>query len=274
MIHLLADSQYPLVRPFFHPPQLALVMAGVLAGNSPARIWVDDPVQPSAALMWDKAHCLYWLTAAATSPSTVAAFHNLFTQTLLPEAVSRGIRVVKVYDNGPDAAAAIPTLFAPLALESRARSLYTFADPVAAAPAAPLPAGFHLQPIDRPLLEERGLENAAALRAEVESCWTSRDAFYNNGFGFCLVQGQTIVGWCTAEYVSAGQCGTGIETIEAYQQRGLATATAHAFVGHCLSLALVPHWDAWQTNLPSIRVAEKVGFRHMLDYTVQLGFVP
>lgn len=273
MIHLLTDSQYPLVRPFFQPPQLALVMEGVLAGNSPARIWVDNPVQPGAALMWDKAHCLYWLTAAATSPP-IAPFQTLFAQTLLPEAVNRGIGVFKVYDNGPDAAAAIPTLFAPLMLESRTRSLYTFTEPAAAAPTTPLPAGFHLQPVDRPLLEESGLENAAALRAEVELCWTSRDAFYNNGFGFCLVQGETIVGWCTAEYVSVGQCGTGIETVEAYQQRGLATATAHAFVGHCLSLRLVPHWDAWQANLPSIRVAEKVGFRHMLDYTVQLGFVP
>lgn len=273
MIHLLADSQYPLVRSLFHAPQLALVIEGVLAGNSPARIWVDDPVQPTAVLMWDKAHCLYWLTAAAAQPP-LPSFQTLFTQTLLPEAVNRGIGVFKVYDNGPNAAAAIPTLFAPLMLEGRARSLYIFTEPAAAAPTTPLPAGFHLHPIDRPLLEESGLENAAALRAEVESCWTSRDAFYNNGFGFCLVHGETIVCWCTAEYVSVGQCGTGIETVAAYQQRGLATVTAHAFVAHCLALGIVPYWDSWQTNTTSIRVAEKVGFRHVQNYTVQLGFVP
>lgn len=271
MIHLLEDSQYPLVRRFFGPPQLALVIEGVLAGNSPARIWVDDPVQPSAALMWDKAHCLYWLTAAASSPPH-AFFHDLFTQTILPEAMSRGIRAFKIYDNGPAAAADLPTLFAPLTLQSRVRSFYTLAGP-AATPVAPLPVGFHLQPIDCALLEESGFENAAALREEIELCWTSRAAFYEHGFGFCVVQGQTIAGWCTAEYVSAGQCGTGIETIETYQQRGLATLTARAFVAHCLALGLVPHWDSWQANIPSIRVAEKVGFRHKLDYTVQLAFV-
>lgn len=273
MIHLLEDSQYPLVRRFFSPPQLVLVVEGMLAGNSPARIWVDDPVQPSAALMWDKAHCLYWLTAAA-SPPPHAFFHDLFTQTILPEAMSRGIRAFKIYDNGPAAAADLPTLFAPLTLESRARSFHIWDNPDTVLPASSPPAGFQLQRIDRFLLEESGFENAAAVRQEIELCWTSRAAFYEHGFGFCVVQGQTIAGWCTAEYVSAGQCGTGIETIEAYQQRGLATVTAHAFVGHCLALGLVPHWDSWQANLPSIRVAEKVGFRHRLDYTVQLGFVP
>lgn len=273
MIHLLEDSQYPLVRRFFSPPQLALVVEGMLAGNSPARIWVDDPIQPSAALIWDKAHCLYWLTAAAT-PAVLASFQNFFAQSLLPEAVHHGIHVFKVYDNGPAAAADLPTLFAPLILEDRERSFRTWNNSGAVIPASLPPAGFQLQRIDRFLLEESGFENATAVRQEVELCWTSRDAFYNHGFGFCVVQGQTIAGWCTAEYVSAGQCGTGIETIEAYQQRGLATVAAHAFVAHCLALGIVPHWDSWQTNTPSIRVAEKVGFRHMQDYTVQLGFVP
>lgn len=31
---------------------------------------------------------------------------------------------------------------------------------------------------------------------------------------------------------------------------------------------LIPHWDAWADNLPSVRVAEKIGFDKVEEYEV------
>ena len=73
---------------------------------------------------------------------------------------------------------------------------------------------------------------------------------------------------CTAEYVSGGRCGIGIETVPAYQGRGIATLTASAFAGYCATWSITPHWDAWSSNLPSVVVAEKVGFRKVETYSV------
>jgi RimJ/RimL family protein N-acetyltransferase len=86
-----------------------------------------------------------------------------------------------------------------------------------------------------------------------------------------VVGERQIVCWCTAEYVSCGWCGIGIETIQAYQRRGLATATATAFLAHCAAHGIQPHWDCWANNVPSVRVAEKVGFALVEEYEVHCG---
>ena len=91
------------------------------------------------------------------------------------------------------------------------------------------------------------------------------------GFGFCAMDGETIAGWCTAEYVSEGQCGIGIETIEAYQGRGVATALAGAFVDQCGERGITAHWDSWAANTPSVKVAARVGFTRVEEYAVYLG---
>ena len=100
---------------------------------------------------------------------------------------------------------------------------------------------------------------------------TSAETFLDQGFGFTMLDGTSVVCWCTAEYVSEGKCGIGIETIEAYQGRGIATVVAGEFVRHALASGVNPHWDCWASNTPSVRVAEKVGFADMHDYKIAIG---
>jgi len=80
--------------------------------------------------------------------------------------------------------------------------------------------------------------------------------------------------WCTAEYVSDRKLGIGIETLPAYQGRGFATLTAAAFVQLCCARGLMPHWDAFQSNAPSLAVARKVGFEPVAEYAVFLARTP
>ena len=97
------------------------------------------------------------------------------------------------------------------------------------------------------------------------------ERFFKFGFGFSLVTKRRIVSWCTAEYVSRGKCGIGIETIPEYQNRGFATITASAFVEYCIQKGIRPHWKCNRDNLASRRVAEKVGFMKELEYPVHFG---
>jgi hypothetical protein len=108
-----------------------------------------------------------------------------------------------------------------------------------------VPAGFRISAINERFPELRMLSNFAEVTAEIGSCWNSMADFRRAGFGFCAHDAGTIVCWCTAEYVSDGQCGIGIETVAAYRGRGFATLTASAFVEHCAGRGVVPHWDAW-----------------------------
>lgn len=253
----LAVSGVPWLRELFGGAEhLALIVEAMIAGNSPAKAWVDDAANPRAALLWDGAHNVY----IAGSAQATAPFRDVVGSRIAPAQPG----LVKVY--GADAAAR--SVFAGHALAPRERVLYRH--DLAPAPGwhNRLPAGLRVSAIREELDQLSGLRNFADVAAEIESCWQSMADFVRAGFGFCACDGASIVGWCTAEYVSDGRCGIGIETVAAYQGQGIATLTASAFTGYCATRSITPHWDAWSSNLPSVAVAEKVGFRKVETYSV------
>jgi RimJ/RimL family protein N-acetyltransferase len=90
--------------------------------------------------------------------------------------------------------------------------------------------------------------------------WPSEEQFYEHGFGVLATQDDEIVCWCTAEYVGPTHCGIGIETTPGFQRRGIATATAVAFVRDARARGITPCWECGASNVASRRVAEKTGF--------------
>lgn len=232
------------VQHLFAAPHLALLVDAVAAGNSPARIWVDAADAPATALIWDGFYSFY-LGGAVDRP---AEWRDLLDREVLP-----GREFLKADAAGGAVLAGIKGRW-------RDRVFLRGGPPPPVAPGA-----FRVDPIDDDRL---ALVNGGEVRAEIAQCWPAPDDFRRAGFGFVAHDGTTIASWCTAEYVSDGKCGIGIETVKAYQGRGLATRTAHAFVTHCAERGVTPHWDAWADNAPSLAVARKVGFREVDTYRV------
>jgi RimJ/RimL family protein N-acetyltransferase len=254
---LLTDARA--VRHLFAAEHLALVIEAVIAGSFRATVWVDDPAAPRTALAWDGSHGIY-LVGAVDRPEE---WRELLAREVLPA----GHGLFKA--NVPDDVAAV--VFAGYELRRRDRVFYRAPDLPAEGERSSLPDGLRISEIAECLDDLVGLANAAEVVAEIEFMWPSLDAFRRDGFGFAAHDGSTVAGWCTAEYVSPGRCGIGIETVAAFQRRGIATATARAFLTHCTNIGLTPHWDAWATNRPSVAVAERIGLTLVETYHVHIG---
>jgi len=252
----LSNGNVDRVRHLFDAEHLALVIDAVGAGNSPARVWVDGVTAPRAALIWDGSHSVY----LAGKIDRATEWRKLFDREVAPA----GHGVLKAYVT--DVAA--ETVFAGYPLQRRERVLYRGGRRSIPDWRTRLPAGFRISVIDDGLTMRDTLANAVDVIAEIESCWQSLSDFRRSGFGFIAHDDRAIVCWCTAEFVSDGKCGIGIETIPAYQGQGFATLTASAFLEHCAERAMTPHWDAWAHNLPSVAVAEKVGLEKVETYAI------
>ncbi|GAA4985674.1 GNAT family N-acetyltransferase [Actinopolymorpha pittospori] len=252
------DREIGRVRQLFDAEHLTLVIDAVIAGNAPARVWVDDLPVPRTALVWDGAHCVY-LAGPADRPED---WRELFER----EVVSNRPGFLKLYvtDDSAD------SVFAGYPLRRRERVLYqgngVTAPDLVRSPR--IPAGFRISAIDKHVDELRELTHFADVVAEIASCWNSVEDFRRQGFGFVAHDAEKIVCWCTAECVSETRCGIGIETVEAFQGQGFATLTAAAFVEHCVGRKLTPYWDAWTDNLPSVAVAGKVGLHRVETYSI------
>lgn len=263
------ERKHPLGK-LFDLPHLGFVVDAMCAGNSPARIWVDDLVRPHSAFIWDTTHSLYF-GGEAENAEFNAALREFLAEKLLPEAKTRQLGIFKLYTTSDEWAKQLPILFGRDDLPARERTHHRL-DRIGGVQNAPTaPGGFQVLPIKRELLVESRYKNANRVLEEIESCWNALELFWQNGFGFCVVSdADEIACWCTAEYVSDHVCGVGIETVEKFQRRGLATCAARAFAQHCTTHGWTAHWDAWSSNLPSVKAGENAGLRKILDYTVHI----
>lgn len=266
----LEPRAYECIRPLASGPHLALAVDAVAAGNSPAMAWCDDAAQPSAAFLWDKAHC-YFLLGEPHDDAFNRSVRKLVRDQLVPQAVAHGHAFLKVYYGPEGWRDQIGELFAGADLAERER-VFQVLDHVAILDwRKRVPDGYDVRQIDQRLLGAAGLRNATGLVYEIETGWPSLAHFLRAGFGFCLLGAGEIITWCTAEYASTGKCGVGVETTVEHMRQGFATLTASAFVEHAVNRGIMPHWDSWKANLPSLAVAQKVGFRPMCEYRVWTG---
>ena len=257
-----------------------LIIEGVLAGNSPATIWVADAERPRAALMSDHTG-IFYLVGDAEDAASLDALRRFWAENLYPRALADHWDHLKLVYAPAAWERHIPDLFAPLPLVKRARVLYQSGREMQRRKDA---KGFSSAPlrlcvgssvyviwrIDAETLLSEAMPGAAWLREEVGSMWPQLDDFLARGFGYCALHGDELVGWCTAESVSAGRAGVGIAVQREHQRKGLATAMAAAFMAHCAEQGIVAHWDAWADNVPSVHTAERVGLRRAEEYSVYL----
>lgn len=253
--------------PLFEQPHLKFVMQAMIAGNSPALVWMDDTNH--SALIWDNTHCLY-LGGDSENPKFNEAIRQIWAGIILPEARARHLGIFKLYTTHEGWIKQATRIF-DKPFQARERSLFVLDEgAVDKHPVVP-PDGFRVVPINREFLAEASRANLNDLISEIEACWPSVEQFLANGFGVCVLsESDEVACWCTAEYVSYPRCGVGIETVEKFQRRGLATIAARVFAQNAVAKGWAVHWDSWSANLPSIKVAQKVGFQKLLDYSIEL----
>lgn len=263
MSFLLEPDSYASVHPLFKEMTFHLAVVNVLAGILPGRIYVDHPASPETAILIpSNRHRIY--ASGEPSPRLLAdVIHLLFTESL---AESYGC--VVYYDTFHSWKPAIEQALQKQETFSKCRQFYRLREPSSPA-AGPLPEQITISRIDEAMAVDSALVNSDLLFEEIHSESPSLEYFFRQNFGFCARNNQQLVAWCLAEFHYQDRYELGIETIEAYQRRGIATHLAdavikHAFAGGAIEIG----WHCWATNTPSVATALKLGFEKVLDYPV------
>ena len=266
MIQRLEESEYARIRPLFDGLRYNLVIDSVIDGNTQAWVYTDDVHDPRTAFMWNRQDAML-LAGDVDNDAFNRALDRLITEEIIPDARERYIPHLSLH-------------YFPQAWESKAgvilrgkhavkarRRFYTLAD-LKVDWRAGLRPGYTMQRMDDGLLARNDLKNIDQVLGWILSFWHSTRDFTSTGFGFCLIQGEAILSWCLSVFASENEFELGLATDAAYRNQGLATLTASACIDHCISHQLTPLWHCWGDNLPSIAVAEKVGFEKAFEYTV------
>ncbi len=259
----------------FPGPQLGMVLASIVEGNTDAQFWRCRQEDGGVTLLlWDKGNNVFYFAGSALSQK-ISDEMSTFLRTQIAETAHReGLWYFSIRSLLPASPEIIAPLFQGISLQRKQKRFYAYrkSDP----PTVPADAPEHvcIARIDAEFLADDRRQNVGHIRAEVEWMWSSPARFAARGFGAAAVIADSIVCWCTAEYMSEHACGIGIETIPSYQNQGIATITAGHFVQECVRRSIIPHWECDSHNLGSIRVAEKVGFDLIEETTVWAGSFP
>ena len=264
MIAEIPPDRIPRYTASFPGPHLDLVLASVVAGSTRAQLWeVSNPGEASVRLLWDKGNNVFYFSGDQLGAATQRELAEFIAAELPARSLKDRSPYFKTRALSPVLDAMLHALFGGVALHQLPSLLYRFEQATPAGVAAPAVPGLRLETIDRTLLDDQELENIAQVRGEIQWMWPSVEHFCEHGLGCAAIAGHRVMCWCTAEYLSADRCGVGIETAEAYQGRGVATATAAEFVRQALSRGITPYWECRADNIGSVRVAEKVGFTRL-----------
>ncbi|KKB72827.1 MULTISPECIES: GNAT family N-acetyltransferase [Bacillus] len=98
--------------------------------------------------------------------------------------------------------------------------------------------------------------------------WGGADNFLKKGFGFKAVCGNRTVSECVSIFRSDRFAEIDIATDPDFRGRGYAALCARAFISYCKEHRMKPRWDCDQQNTASIRLAEKLGFRPLKNYSL------
>lgn len=246
---------------YFPGPQPGMVLASVVEGNTQAQLWcTSQPDNHAVCLLWDKGNNVFYLSGQLVLSDTVKDLASLIQTYVKEKAIKERLIYFKVKALSSSLENSITDIFQNIPLHKTDKLFYTFrAEKIEAIP-SPGVEGVRYHPIEAGILEEGRFENSHHVRSEIEWMWPSLERFLEKGFGTAAVIGARIIGWCTAEYVSRSKCGIGIEVMDDFQNKGIATATAVHFLERCLDQNIVAHWECDKDNIGSVRVAEKVGF--------------
>ncbi len=256
-------------RPLLSPlADHLLLVPSILAGLTPATLYVDDIAAPQTAVTWFHGKVL--LAGQADLERATAVRHLLLTQ-YHKEAHSANLEAFILHATAewqvaaanllPDLKA-IPALRCYYRLDARNGHWQTT-----------IPADFQLRQVDASLLADPTLKNVAWVTEEMVSERPSITDFLDKSFGYCLVHQNEIIAWCMSEYNTGSRCELGIATAEAWQRRGLAKVTATAVISEALQRGIHDiGWICWANNRPSVQTAESLGFTRAQEQLVYLHF--
>lgn len=265
----LPPHQLEKARPLLAPlADHLLVIPSILAGLTPATVYVDDVLAPHTAVTWFHGRVII---AGQADTQRLTAVRHLLLTTYEHEAQAANLDVFVIHATA-DWQAEIPHLLPDLKMIEAPRCYYRL-DARNQEWETAVPDGLQLRRVDAHLLADPTLQNLDWVTEEMVSERPSVADFLEKSFGYCLVHQQEIVAWCMSEYNTGNRCELGIATAEAWQRQGLAKVTATAVIAEALQRGIHDiGWICWARNEPSVHTAESLGFSRVQEKLVHLFF--
>jgi RimJ/RimL family protein N-acetyltransferase len=258
-MHEIDKSMFSAVTPLLQGVSTYLSLPAITTGRSSGRIWVDDPSTPSIACVWDLVNGFLFVLKDPTN-SNSPGITSFLKEELLPLARTSSYTEMCVLFFG----------FTNPGLEELVKgfsfsteNIYHFhltSKDTINEFSTVIPPNFYLKKIDSKTLFNNEIKNMKEIKRCITACWRNLEDYSNQGIGYILLTDNTVVSWCSTDYVVSTKCDLYVETFNDYKRKGFGTLVTLACTRECLNQKYEVNWHCWHDNKSSIKLAEKIGF--------------
>lgn len=249
----------PLVQNFMHYLNIPAYLKGLGRG----RIWVDDKSEPNSVVIWDLTNTFLFLAGDAGNQLFNDGFKQLINDVVAPVFLEKKIDIIYFFPDSVAWEKQLPKIFDKPELGKRLIDHYIY-NPDNFHQIKDwrnnLPLNLEMIQVTKKFLGNNHLVNFGTVDFCISVVWQSAERYLQDGIGFCLVENDSIASWCTTDYVIDNNCELYIETFEGYKKKGFASLVVSAVIEESLQRNYTVHWHCWETNIGSVKTAEKVGF--------------
>ncbi|AKF95950.1 GNAT family N-acetyltransferase [Brevibacillus laterosporus] len=271
MVYELEKEKFHLLAPLLGP-ETNMMAKAVVQRINPGWVFVDDLTTPQTALIWSKGIEGFFFLGEHRNKSFNKQISNFIEKMIRPRAYEQGLEWFEVSGDSRDWDETIETIFDNRKIAKSLQRVYRYnSDTPLPNPGNYLPVGYTLARIEPNLMEMKGLENKEFVFNKIHQFWDTEERFFQQGLGFYILFENQIVSVCLSAFVSDNVHSIEIETLDGHKRKRLAESLVNKYVNFCIEKGFSPYWDAMEENVPSCKLAEKIGFD--IDFVYKLyGF--
>ncbi|MBL0268163.1 MAG: GNAT family N-acetyltransferase [Chitinophagaceae bacterium] len=227
-----------------------LILA-VIHQKQPGWVFVDDPVQPTSAMIMNNFGFLQLVSVENFERDFIKVFK--FPGISMPSYLlwySPPPQIQEMFDG-----------FLHEHVRKRERARFIFKKNTVEN-LVKCPDGFNIRRLDKELIKK-----TLNFKLDIGSrFWASIDDFLEQGIGVCVMKGGEIASLCYSACVVDDLAEIDIVTQKEYRGIGLAAAAAQSFMTECVRREIIPTWDCFVNNIASMKLAAKLGFEEEWKY--------
>lgn len=268
MIYELNQSDFRKCRKLVNPDGQVEAKA-VIRGTNPGRIFVDDLYDPSTGLIWLGNNDGFIFIGDEQNRQFTDYISDFIDTVIKAEAEKEELSWFEGMGNHQRWDRVLDDLFKDRETSSWKQIVFTLKDKHDLPPLPQLiPSNYQLKEItpDFYYNSDYAIHNSAFLRSKIDTFWSTSQAFFDNGIGYCIVGDNSVVSLCFSSFVYKNTFCIDIETVTSHQNKQLAQFAAYAFVQMCIYENLTPYWDCMESNTVSQKVAKKIGLTESFSY--------
>lgn len=241
--------------------------AGVLCGNNPGEVWVDNLTDPKAAIVFYEGQTGFQFMGEF-SEQILKNNLKFFVYNTAKEFLKNKAEYFDFSLDDERWLDVIKGILQDRNIEESTQLVYKLEDN---AFIDELEVNDNGKQIDSKFIyaiKNGDVTNPEFLLDYLKTWWGTVDNYLEKGHGFAAVEDGKIVSFAISSSAYGNIQAVGVETLKDYRRKGLAASLIKSLLKLFKEKDIIPWWDCWENNIASQKTAQKNGLELYYKYRV------